>query len=248
MQKLSVVKNAEVAGWLSGVNSTESSSWVKIKRFVVSGTILDQTITGLDGDKDERYMIRVTGIAGALGMTVAIQFNGDATNGNYIYHAHQGGYSSTNGMWGTVKNAATSAQLANFYSGGVSDAMAEVAAKSGKQRWVHNNNVVATASTQDFSNLLSTRWTNTCDNITSMRVFSTDIFTGTVEVFKLSSLATYELVKEYVLNGQTLNDTFDFDGESFDTLKVISQTTGAIWCRLNGDASSNYFNGEFFGA
>lgn len=70
-------------------------------------------------------------------------------------------------------------------------------------------------------------------------------FTGTYKVYKWQEvkpieLHSYELVKEYNLNNEVLDDTVDWDGETDPDIFITAQmTTGSIKLLLN-DSTSNY--------
>ena len=73
--------------------------------------------------------------------------------------------------------------------------------------------------------------------------------TGELSIYKWQEvkpieLHSYELVKEYNLNNETLDDTFDWDGETDDIIVIETDLTKSSTANIeifpNGDTGSNY--------
>jgi hypothetical protein len=79
---------------------------------------------------------------------------------------------------------------------------------------------------------------------------STVIWTGTWSLYvwkelKPIELASYELVKEYVLSSETLSaDSFDWDGEADDSImieaSIVKGSAADVTLNLNNDSGTNY--------
>lgn len=244
MQRLSVAKNNELSEALA--SSFDSANLVKVESKSFSGaqlTAANCNFTGLNGDKDVRYQFVISGVCNS---DIFLQFNGDTTASNY-YDGYIAQNASSVGAT-AVSSSARGIRLTAYGSPNIF-AIADIDAKTaGKPRMVNSRCTAAGGGTLNGSNNFGA-WLNTSANITSIALnqSSGTAFTGTVTLYKWQDVktvdvASYQLVKEYKLNNQVLNDTIAWDGEADSEVLMLSNYVGTqnILVRLNNDASANY--------
>lgn len=153
-----------------------SSGWALVERRVIPSDVQSYDFTGLNGDVDEAYKItaEVKGGVGSAGGLLSVRPNGLTTNQS----AFGMGSDAGGAPFGDPR-----AEMSLGYvpvAGRLAISEGTLFAKTGSDRMM--NSVTAVASISRTS-VFGSRWTDTAENITFLRVFSavaTGLGTGSV--------------------------------------------------------------------
>jgi hypothetical protein len=239
--KLSTKNNSDLANWLTGVNPQQNTNWVNVCRLTYSGT----TPSGsFDISKYNQIMI-VCNMTASMTGSVSAYFDSDS-GGNYSLQYLAG--NSTTPYSG--RSANTGFTLAANW-GSISNTTTVIDKRSKTATATHSTNMNTTTA-----EVFSYVYTGSA-SMNTINLSSTSTFTGVIEIYgwqdvKITSLATYELVKEYNLSSQTLSDTISIDGDLCSEIRIVSSYTSiggaySVMARLNGDTGNNYYNQFSYG-
>ena len=238
----------------------QDAEWELVERRTLSSTNLSNGVwfSGLDGDRDEEYLLKECFTTSAADASLNLRFNGDTGN-NYAfeYLRNQNGtasaYNSTTASVIPVTITATSPQPCVFE--------AKIKAKSGMYRPVFLT--CGGGGTYNANGIYMNWWKNTADKLESMNVYIYEAgvtATGYIELYRRgksvsASKPTFETLKAVDVDGEfSQGYTFDLaglgipdaDNESMFVLewhgvtKTAGQSNMYITTILNGDTGSNY--------
>lgn len=216
---------------------TQFGNWVLLKELNLTSSITSDSIT-YDFQKHNR--IRVV-FESSDNPTLAIRFNNDGNSGSYSNQNIQG--------LTTVVSTATTA-LTTSIMGGVGNGFIEIATNKAARS---SFGLFRSNDTDKKITYTSGSWLNTSADISSMQIYSTG-GNVTIRIYTWQDIIptqihSYELVKEYNLYNQTLDDAITIDGENDDLLFIeydcITNTSNSnVYCQLNSDSTSaNYTMG-----
>jgi hypothetical protein len=228
----------------SGLVESTFEAYEEVAVYNLNDETLNAVISNVEGDTNDMWVIEAhlkntdTSTTGLFA-----QLNSD-TNNNYSYSlmgVHNDGSSS-------VAEGDTEAKLylGAAPSGEGVSIKANLFLKSGINRKLVSSSMRDDRAYQYFS-----RWENTADEVTSIKVFTDYDVTGTIRVFKkkrvLIPTSGRVLYREYNLNDETLDATLD--GLQGDTDKIweieahfagTDTSSTSLMVQLNGDTSTNY--------
>ena len=216
---------------------------------------LDVTISGILGDTDDRWVIESYLMAGSNDARLELHFNGDTTN---YYQSYLG--ANNNSAVGAAEFAINHIHIGSAYANNYQVSISNLFLRSGQRRVVVANDTrYATASNEATNLSVTGSWSNTVDEVSSMRLSLTQTATGWIRVYKRSkiSLPIYEpnyidtniyvneLVQEWVLDNAGIDQTFTWDGDVddviiFEAVNAEIPGTSNVKMRFNNDSSGNY--------
>lgn len=162
--------------------------WQLIYNNTLGSTVDDVTISNLDGNTDVIYALHIRNLPAASYREIYAAFNNDTTNTNYGNQYIRG---LDTGVSAARITAYGSGHFLNFISVGVAWSHSLIYAKSGYAR-VAIKRFFNLHSTVGYADVWGQVWTNTADNITSMRINtdstgSSGLVTGThIELWRLN--------------------------------------------------------------
>jgi len=243
--------------------TTDYEALELVAEYNLTGENLDATISGLSGDTDDEWYItyHLTN-AGTANASAKLRLNGDDTNGNY-----KGTYSgmTTGDAWqGNADYDSDCMGFGQTYLTNTTNStgFAHVFLKSGRRRVMQTFDGRNNLTTSQNANMwITTSWTNTVDEVTSMTFSTGNPMTGYIKVYKRAkvSLPVYdpnyidtdlyvnELVAEFTFDNEVMSGTIsDIQGDTdniyyFEGL-VTSNTAIAnrMGVRFNGDTDGSY--------
>ena len=228
-----------------------SSNWVLIKKVKLNNQILDETIEGLS--RKDKLMVR-SKITGAL--SLLFRPNNDSAVASYASTLHSSGtthvsndtFASTAG--GMVCGIGGTAGTTGGH--GFNESIIDLNNKASSITHIYQQ----VSTTWRGTHLIGSAWNNLVSEITFAKITTTDVTTGEVEVYKWQDikpveLHSYELVKEYNLNNQIINESINWDGDVDD--KCIIEFIGLnvaqrnnFFLRLNNDSSNSYIMNSLY--
>lgn len=170
--------NARFTAIKTRFDDMENKSWRLVSETDVGAATNQVDITGLNGDSDFEYQIRVKIISGANGGYYALQPNADSTGANYNLKGWSGNAHNDN-----VVISTTALPVAGIYCG-YTNAVGQqsisensVFSKTGNSRvfFTHRANAISTTAITDSIGTTYTVWNNSANNITSFRLISQNI-------------------------------------------------------------------------
>ncbi|MGQ4893462.1 MAG: LamG domain-containing protein [Candidatus Njordarchaeia archaeon] len=246
----------KIKGQVAGNSGEEFTTWVKVYEKEIISATDEFEITGLDGDTDEIYKIIFEGKGNASSAChVNLQLNGDSNSANYKNKAWTD--------WGTGDETHPG-MFFGYYDDPNEEFWVEgiLYAKSGRLRKL----IKYGASQITSSGIVRTEqcaslWTNTTDNITSIKVkceqVANSLIAGHFELWKLKKITLPQEPStpvqlengEYICKGTENSvtiDVSDFDGENLRIEALLrTQYSGSneadrLKVRFNNDSNSNY--------
>lgn len=237
------------------LNPSEFGNWVLVDRIEVVNGVVNKTYDW-DGDKDSKILVRSSFKYGGTGSSayVYLRPNGDSVATNYVEgsiiqdgNVLSGSYGSS--LDGIMVGIASSNSEYDINCEGILKNIGNYRKFSlTLQKYIASN-------TDTLIQSRSQRWNNITSKITSLSLItiqsSGGTLTGFIEIYKWQDvnpvkIHSYELVKEYILNNQTLSDTISVDGDVDDrfiieyNLKDNLGSTNQLKLNLNGDTAANY--------
>lgn len=175
---------------LNQLSSQEDNiyGWELVVEYNLSNETLDETITGIKGDTDSEWLLE-GGVVASDSSGVSMQLNGDTGN-NYHQLAFSAEYNDDAMGY---HNEVASSYMAAMYHGnkaGYAFSRTHLNLKSGNYRHaliagVCENDVdVAFHVLNGYS-----CWKNTVDEVTTMRLYSSVAYTGSIKVYKQKKLS-----------------------------------------------------------
>ncbi|MFZ5630250.1 MAG: hypothetical protein ACOY5B_14050 [Spirochaetota bacterium] len=156
----------------------ENKSWRLISEADVGASTNQVDITGLNGDSDFEYQIRIKIISGANGGYYTLQPNGDSAGGNFALKGWSGNAHNDNVVISTTALAVPGIYV-GFTNAISQQALSEtsVFSKGGNSRvfLTQRANAISAASVTDSIGTTYTVWNNSASNITSFRLVSQNI-------------------------------------------------------------------------
>lgn len=247
---------------LRKLKTAQDAEWELVERKTLSSTSLSNGVffSGLDGDRDEEYLLKCC-FTGGADQFVKLNINGDTGANNYRIEAlcnNQGSVLAySNNTNGYVYIGALCVNAAQPY---VTETI--IKAKSGQYRQLlYKYAGVGGNSVNTVGNgFASTWWLNTADKIENLKISCAANATGYIELHRRgksvsASKPTFETLKEVSIDGEfSQGYTFDLaglgipdaDNESMLVLEYsgVSKTAGQanmyIAAILNGDTGTNY--------
>jgi ribosomal protein S11 len=177
-------------------------AWEVVGEYEFSSEIADVTISGINGDTDDRwyaeYNLRVeTGSA-----AIYVQFNGDMDN-NYSW----GHISELNDAVAIVNDESMRSNIPLWGTTSTDDVVGRVHLylKAGKNRQIDSITSIATATDDAYHYRRAWgRWANADDVVSSIRFYTNQTVAGTIRVYKFKQVALPEAVDRSLLD---LTDT-----------------------------------------
>lgn len=170
--------NARFTAIKTRFDDMENKSWRLISETDVGASTNQVDITGLNGDSDFQYQIRLKIISGASGGYYALQPNADGAGGNYAIKYWGGNAHNDNVVISTTAPPTAGVYL-GFTNAPGQQTVSETAvfSKSGTARVfiTQRANAISSTAVTDSIGTGYTVWGNTAGNITSFRLISQNI-------------------------------------------------------------------------
>ncbi len=207
-----------------------------IAEYNLSNETLDDTISDWEGDTDYSLYIEFDYTSNSSASPYSVltaQFNGDTTTSNYSY-AYEGipsGIAYTNPS--TMPTPGMVLAYNGITSGDTSTGYCKLRLKSGRIRTcIGLNN--CSLSGQHQSNQYNSKWHNTADEVTSIKLLSGVAITGSIKIFKRAKIQN-PAIDATNINIIELADT----PSTYDDGKVLTSTTsGTEWATPSGGSGS----------
>jgi hypothetical protein len=215
---------------LTSMDPSAFGNWVLVKEYNSSSTVA-LTMDNIDNERFIKFSLSVTSVDSNTDIVLSL---GDNSSFDYNSGSYQGTLNSRR----ILEDFSGSFSLTIIY---------DVLTKICKVVGTSNNG--SSSSNVDVSIKYVGALTLTRIMIQSYRsssiLMNGSFSSYTWQEVKPIELHSYELVKEYNLNNETLDDTFDWDGESDDVAYCITNlTVGRADMTLNG--SNSYTLRRFF--
>lgn len=148
-------------------------TWQKLYETTLVAAATSHTISGLDGDTDETWLLDMRIVQGYNGSTYfGLRPNNDS-GANYGYQRLRGGSTTIAAVRGTLSSLLLSSNGGAL--GAVVHIQCVIHAKSGFVRTaVSIDGGPAVTTTVDYASLIGLSWNNSADNITSLVVLATE--------------------------------------------------------------------------
>jgi hypothetical protein len=166
---------------ISGSVESGFEAYELVAEYNLSDETLNETLSGLTGDTDKLWKIEAHfANTDTSSMEFGVQLNGDTDNNyNFSYWGTGNAGTAVNGE----DDSHDSMLLASQDVGDDTSLIATLFLKSGLTR-----KAISERTNQDDTVKLASRWTNTADEVTSMRIFTDYDVTGYVRVYKLNQV------------------------------------------------------------
>lgn len=233
----------------AGFDPQSFSNWTLLHKKTWNNEPIGTHQVSISGDQYDRIKI-ITHMPGGDGTesSLGLRFNNDSGN-NYNRLFHYGGDAH-----GSVKDTRSEIYLGQT-DNQVSYVEAILTPKSGAPRGVMVDREYWGGSSTGYIQQLYYMWNNTTDEITTLDFFDisgTSNCNCVLEIYawqeiKPVELHSYELVKEYKLDNETLDETISWDGTVDDVIYIESSLSGGwLGLQMNGDSGGNYGKVRFY--
>lgn len=254
-EKLKKLTFSNLKSQLTSMDPSSFGNWVLVREWNLSSDTLAASANTINWDGESHSEIRViVNAAWGASNNPRILINND--NGN---NYGSGGIAQDGTtISGSYNGSQDSLSLGTGDAGYHRVIMEGNLKNSGGPRLFHSHRGIYTSGNDDkMYQSYTRRWSNTSDDVTTLSLYSAGPVSGSIKLYRWQEvvpieLHSYELVKEYNLSSETLNDTIDWDGEADPDLYAIFVGYGAggssnTMIRPNGDTnSSNYTYGGLF--
>ena len=170
--------NARFTAIKTRFDDMENKSWRLVSETDVGGATNQVDITGLNGDSDFEYQIRIKIISGANGGYYTLQPNADSAGGNYALKGWSGNAHNDNVVISTTALAVPGIYV-GFTNAVSQQTLSEtsVFSKGGNSRvfLTQRANAISATNVTDSIGTTYTVWNNSGSNITSFRLVSQNI-------------------------------------------------------------------------
>jgi len=228
--------------WTTIETPTFSGTWVAtdyealelVAEYNLNNETLDVTFSGIQGNTDDEWEIRYNMSYAAASDSVWIQLNEDSTGGNYYYSYLFQINDQADGVKETSSNAL---QFGRPHTTRNSTGTASLRLKSGNTRSMMDIDTRTEVDAADATNTLtSSYWTNTADEVTSMRFFTLQNMTGYIRVYKRTNIS----LPIYDVGSTTFSGLTDTPATYDEGKYLISTTSGVEWTTVSGSGTSSY--------
>lgn len=239
VEKLKKYTIQELKTDLTSMDPSAFGNWVKIKDYVETDSGVGHGTGSLLFEQDKVYKI-----------TVSVVTDGNNTTENFGFNSY------FNGDWENTSRYITSGN-----SGGNGAVIQDFLYKEAKIEaeftiYPAKKIIRCEFSAVDDDNTVDNRtvvqFYNHTDTITgwSWNVWGSSAKSGTAtttyyvwQEVKPIELHSYELVKEYNLNNETVDDTIDWDGEADPDIRIVTNiVTGRVDLYINGTTGTTDYN------
>lgn len=244
-EKMKKFTTAELKSALTSMDPSAFGNWVLVKEYTLDNETLSSEAIAIDGEETPLVKL-VANIEDGGG---SFRPNNDSGN-NY-------GQGSITQDGTSLTSAANTATDGFKFGCGVGESCMDeliISLKNdGFPRFCRRESTRYNSSNTDRMILkYGYYWNNTADDIISFQI-ACGTATGKIRVYKWQEvvpieLHSYELVKEYDLSNETLNDTIDWDGEADPEIRIVVDLdhagTANMTLEINGDTGTNYEFGQ----
>ncbi len=158
-----------------------------IGAYTLSSETANITINNINGNTDDHLLILYSLSTGNDGNSLRLRYNGDSGSNYY------GGsiYESNDAAVGLHdESAKTNAYIGYIYANTNSAGKHEAHLRSGRQRISYGTDVRAnTTDNAAHMGIYFNYWTNTADEVTSIKIYSDAAASGTIKVYKLKPIS-----------------------------------------------------------